>query len=103
MENKNELKETLIPSQSKYEVEYKEKFALAFDYEINNLSGNVDDIFSFKVGEKQINLTTNKFDEIVEKYYRCKILPCYRRNWIKGMVSKNTIRFTNMKFDLDLM
>ena len=103
----NEKSETLLMSNDKSD-KYKEVLNLKFDYEVNNYTLCEKDCNNLRILKKNNEKTSiigkDHFDdEIVEKFYRCKNISFYKKNWLKSLISKNKIRFTNNKFDLDLV
>lgn len=87
----NNLRKSLIFNKDFWDPKYNLALTKQFDYEKNNMP----------IIEK---FQLEKFnDELVEPFYKCEKISCYRRNWIKSLISKKKIRFLTKDFDLDLM
>ena len=70
---------------------YKNALNKQFDYEKNDLP----DADKYQI---------EKFsDKLVEPFHKCQPISCYKRNWVKSLVSKKKIRLINNDFDLDLV
>ena len=105
--NKNGLSEKLL-NEHITDKKYIEILNLKFDYEVNNYSLDEKDSKNISLIKKNYDkvkfFDNEKFhDEIVEKFYRCKKISIFRKNCLKSLISKQKIRFTNNKFDLDLV
>lgn len=85
-------RESLVTSCNAFNKKYSVQSNYEFDYEINYYkeNGNIDENESF-------------CDELVPRFYKCEPIKFYRKNWIKGIVSKNKIRLINKRYDLDMM
>jgi hypothetical protein len=88
----NTLRNSLILTKDEQEKKYKKAVELNFDYEKN----------STKFMEEEGKIDTFK-DSLAEKLYNCENVNFLKKNFVKSLVSKQKIRFTNQMFDLDLM
>jgi hypothetical protein len=87
----NNLRKSLIFNKDEYDIKYQTALNKQFDYEKNTLPDSPKYII-------------DKFpDELVDPFYKCEPVKCYKRNWIKTLVSKKKIRLINQDFDLDLV
>ena len=88
------LRSSLVNTKSDEEKKYIKAVNLNFDYQKNHL-----ELINFE----KLNLLEKFSDNLVDKLYNCEKVSIFKKNFIKGLVSKKKIRFTNNLFDLDLM
>jgi hypothetical protein len=88
----NTLRNSLILTKDEQEKKYKKAVELNFDYEKN----------STKFMEEEGKIDTFK-DSLAETLYNCENVNFLKKNFVKSLISKQKIRFTNQMFDLDLM
>jgi hypothetical protein len=87
------LRSSLLNTKNDDEKKYLRAVELNFDYEKNHPE---------LINEEKFSL--EKFpDNLAEKFHNCEKVSIFKKNFIKGLVSKKKIRFTNNQFDLDLM
>lgn len=87
----NSMRISLLQSKNENEKKYKDLIEKEFDYEKN----------TFVENEKY---NCEKFnDKLVDKFYKCEPVNCFKTNFIKKLVSKQKIRFISKDFDLDLV
>ena len=89
--DENKLKDNLINSRDETHKRYNNSIQLDYDYEKNSNIDNED------FNKESFN------DSLADKFYRCEQVTCFKKNFLKRLVSKKKIRLINNNFDLDLM
>ena len=131
MDYKN-LKEKFLKTKDPLEEKYLPFISLNFDYEMKNFENisfkkenrnlllndsdnnteKLSEIPIDKENDFEFNPIFNKFknfnnkkfnDQLAPRFYRCEDVKCYKKNYLKAMISNKRIRFLNNNFDLDLV